>query len=56
VVTDIERWLKCSECLSPTNIPKYEISICKKCHFIEKKKITQYGKYANVSECSICNP
>lgn len=56
VVTHTEGWLECSECLAPTHIPKYEVFTCKKCDFQKKQLITQYWKYANVSECSICNP
>jgi len=55
-ITDIEIWLPCWECLSPTNLPAYEIYSCSKCMFTQKIKIKKYGEYADPSECSNCNP
>lgn len=55
-INDIEIWLPCWDCLSPTNMPTYEIYTCNKCGFIKKNKIKKYGKYADPWNCINCNP
>ncbi len=56
VITSIEKGLICKQCSLPTDLPKYEIYTCVKCKYSQKKLVTQYGKLANPSYCSQCNP
>ncbi len=56
VVTGIEKGLLCGICKTKTNLPKNEISVCSKCNYKQKIKITKYGKFADPGQCEICNP
>ncbi len=56
IITNIKKWLLCKSCNNPTDIPIYEIYICKKCNYKRKNNIKKYGKFADPWECRYCNP
>lgn len=49
-------WLLCWDCLSPTNIPIYNLYHCNNCNYSENKKIEWIGDYAPPWKCKYCNP
>jgi len=56
VVTDLQKGLKCSWCLMPTDLPIYEIYTCAKCGFLLKKPTAKHGELADPKYCNLCNP
>lgn len=56
VVTEIESWLPCRECLSKTLLGIYEIYTCSRCNYQKKQKIEKYWNFADPWDCEKCNP
>lgn len=56
IISNIEKWLLCSQCKSATELPKYNISICKSCNYTLKEENKDYGSLADPGYCNYCNP
>jgi hypothetical protein len=55
-ITDVKEGLRCSSCSLPTQLPMYEIYVCKKCNHEHTEPVKKYGEFADPMYCDYCNP